>query len=79
MYFDFEDHHPDITPVGRAISWREGILISIIVHMALVIVLLTAPAWLVSTSVRAPEAVVAAKDDKKVDFTMKGGGAGASQ
>ena len=26
MYFDFEDYHPDITPVGRAISWREGVL-----------------------------------------------------
>ncbi|MFB3854278.1 MAG: energy transducer TonB [Vicinamibacterales bacterium] len=33
MYFDFEDDHPDITPVGRAISWREGVLLSIIVHL----------------------------------------------
>ena len=43
MYFDFEDYRPDITPVGRAISWREGILISIIAHMAIVILLLMAP------------------------------------
>ena len=43
MYFDFEDYHPDISPVGRAISWREGILISIIVHLAMVIVLLLYP------------------------------------
>jgi len=43
MYFDFEDYRPDISPVGRAISWREGILISIIAHMAMVIVLLLAP------------------------------------
>ena len=56
MYFDFEDHRPDISPVGRAISWREGVLISIIIHMAMVIVLLTAPAWLVATAVRVPEA-----------------------
>ena len=58
MYFDFEDHRPDITPVGRAISWREGILISIIAHMAFVIVLLTAPDWLPIQSLRrAPELV----------------------
>jgi len=64
MYFDFEDLRPDISPVGRAISWREGILISIIVHMGLVIVLLTAPQWLGARSVRRPEAVVAAKSEK---------------
>ncbi len=43
MYFDFEDYRPDITPVGRAISWREGVLLSIIVHLAIVIALLLAP------------------------------------
>lgn len=40
MYFDFEDYRPDITPVGRAISWREGVLLSIIVHLAMIIALL---------------------------------------
>ena len=24
MYFEIDDYRPDITPVGRAISWREG-------------------------------------------------------
>ena len=43
MYFDFEDYHPDISPVGRAISWREGILISIIVHLVMIIVILLLP------------------------------------
>jgi outer membrane biosynthesis protein TonB len=43
MYFDFEDYRPDINPVGRAISWREGVLISIIVHLAVVILLLLLP------------------------------------
>ncbi|PWT86316.1 MAG: hypothetical protein C5B57_01355 [Blastocatellia bacterium] len=43
MYFDFEDYRPDIYPIGRAISWREGVLISIIVHLVMVIVLLVAP------------------------------------
>ena len=43
MYFDFEDYHPDISPVGRAISWREGVLLSIIVHLVMVILILVAP------------------------------------
>src|SRR5258708_816272 len=43
MYFDFEDYHPDISPVGRAISWREGILLSVIVHMAGIIIVLLYP------------------------------------
>ena len=34
MYLDFEDYRPDIQPIGRAISWREGVLLSIIVHLA---------------------------------------------
>jgi TonB family protein len=45
MYFDFEDYHPDITPVGQAISWREGVLLSIIVHLVMVIFVLVAPKW----------------------------------
>jgi TonB family protein len=43
MYFDFEDYHPDISPVGRAISWREGVLLSVIVHLAAIIVILLYP------------------------------------
>jgi TonB family protein len=43
MYFDFEDYRPDISPVGQAISWREGILISIIVHLAMLVFLIVAP------------------------------------
>jgi TonB family protein len=43
MYLDFDDYRPDIQPIGRAISWREGVLISIIVHLVAVIVLLLLP------------------------------------
>src|ERR1041385_3774700 len=43
MYFDLEDYHPDITPVGRAISWREGILLSIIFHLSAIIFILLFP------------------------------------
>ena len=45
MYFDLEDYHPDISPVGQAISWREGVLLSIIAHLVLVILILLAPRW----------------------------------
>jgi TonB family protein len=45
MYFDFEDDRPDIAPVGSAISWREGVLLSIVLHLVGIIVLLTAPEW----------------------------------
>jgi len=45
MYFDFEDYHPDITPVGQAISWREGVLLSIIAHLLVIILVLVAPKW----------------------------------
>jgi TonB family protein len=43
MYFEIEDYKPDITPVGSVISWREGILLSIIVHLAAVIGILLSP------------------------------------
>ncbi len=43
MYFNFEDSHPDITPVGHAISWREGILLSIIFHLLATIGILAVP------------------------------------
>jgi TonB family protein len=43
MYFEFEDYKPDISPVGSVISWREGVLLSIIVHLAGVILVLMTP------------------------------------
>jgi TonB family protein len=49
MYFDFEDYRPDITPVGRAISAREGVLISIILHLVAVIAIMVLPALLPET------------------------------
>jgi TonB family protein len=46
MYFDFDEHRPEYEPVGRAISLREGVLLSIIAHLVLVIfVLLTWSRW----------------------------------
>ncbi|HSK08916.1 MAG TPA: TonB C-terminal domain-containing protein [Vicinamibacterales bacterium] len=43
MYFNFEDNHPDITPIGRAISWREGILLSIIFHLLVILLVVLMP------------------------------------
>jgi TonB family protein len=43
MYFEIDDYRPDITPVGRAISWREGVLLSIIFHLIVVILILVFP------------------------------------
>lgn len=43
MYFDFEDHRPDTPTIARAISPREGVLLSIILHLLIVITILVAP------------------------------------
>ena len=43
MYFDFEDYHPDTPTIGRVISWREGVLLSIIVHLLGVVLILLLP------------------------------------
>jgi TonB family protein len=45
MYFDFEDYHPDIAPVGRALTRLEVILLSIIFHLVMVILILLAPRY----------------------------------
>src|SRR5436190_258596 len=46
MYFEIDESHPDITPVGSVMSWREGVLLSLVVHLIFVIIGLTAPNWL---------------------------------
>lgn len=43
MYFDFDDHRPDTPTIARAISPREGVLMSIILHLLAVIVILVLP------------------------------------
>ena len=46
MYIDFEDLRPETPHLERALSVREGVLISIIVHLLLFITILVAPDWL---------------------------------
>jgi len=43
MYFDFQDGHPDLERVPSALSAREGVLVSIIVHLLVVIAVLLVP------------------------------------
>jgi TonB family protein len=46
MYFDFEDYHPSIEPVGRALTPLEMVLLTIIFHLLMVILILVSPKWL---------------------------------
>ncbi|MCC7008357.1 MAG: TonB family protein [Acidobacteria bacterium] len=66
MYLDFDDR-PDIPRVPQAISVREGVLLSIIVHLAFVIFLLVAPAeWFEA----APEEAAQAEQQEPLRFVQ---------
>jgi len=43
MYFNFDDRHPEVVGLDRAMSWREGVLLSIVLHLAGTILVLLAP------------------------------------
>jgi TonB family protein len=43
MYLDFQDGHPDYDRVPSALSTREGVLVSIIVHLVAIILILVMP------------------------------------
>jgi len=43
MYFDFEDGHPDIEGVPSALTPREGVLLTIIVHLLAILLILVLP------------------------------------
>jgi TonB family protein len=43
MYIDFEDYRPETPRVERAISVREAVLISLVLHMAIVLGIVLAP------------------------------------
>jgi TonB family protein len=58
MYIDFEDLRPDTPRVEGALSVREGVLISIIVHLLLLIAILLLPDLLPESMRQAPVAAV---------------------
>jgi TonB family protein len=72
MYFEIDETHPDITPVGSVMSWREGVLLSIIVHLVFVIIALTAPSWLATLNLEAvrPQPVAQKPDAEKTRFVF---------
>lgn len=43
MYFDFEDGHPDYARVPSALTAREGVLLSIIVHLIAILLMVIVP------------------------------------
>jgi TonB family protein len=72
MYFEIDETHPDITPVGSVMSWREGVLLSVIVHLILVILAITSPNWLASFNIQParPQQVAQRQDDEKTRFVF---------
>ena len=43
MYFDFEDGHPDLQRVPSALTAREGVMLSIIVHLVIALIAVLVP------------------------------------
>ena len=41
MYFDFDDRYRDIEPVGSAINRRDGVAVSVFVHVAIFLALIS--------------------------------------
>jgi TonB family protein len=73
MYFEIDESHPDIVPVGSVMSWREGVLLSIIVHLIFVIIAMKAPDMfgVDLDAVRArQEAAQKTNDDQKTRFVF---------
>ena len=68
MYFDFEDYRPDISPVGSAMSWREGVLISIVLHLLATLFLVLSPDWLPETARDVPVEQIAREDPPRFVF-----------
>jgi TonB family protein len=46
MYFNFDDRQPDIEHIDSAISWREGLLLSLVVHLLVVLAIVMLPSAL---------------------------------
>ena len=60
MYFDFYDRYDEVEAVGSAISKREGIVLSVVVHAAIVLAFMFAPR--LALFERTPEEIEAARE-----------------
>ena len=66
MYFDFDDHRPETPRIPQAISVREGVLASIIVHLLIVIAYLLVPeTWFERTPDQLAEARLLETPDRE--------------
>ena len=70
MYFDFEDYHPDIAPVGRALTRLEVVLLTIIFHLLMVIVILVSPKWFPHLFAPPPQVVALAQPHDRPTFVF---------
>jgi TonB family protein len=70
MYFDFEDYHPDIAPVGRALTRLEVVLLTIIFHLVLVIVILVSPKWFPRLFAPPPQVLALAQPHEQPTFVF---------
>jgi outer membrane biosynthesis protein TonB len=70
MYFEIDEGHPDISPVGSVMSWREGVLLSLVVHLVFVIIGLVAPQYFVFQSTPQPMQVARNDPQEKTQFVF---------
>jgi TonB family protein len=57
MYFDFDDRYTGVEPIGHAISRREGVVMSVVVHLMVIAAVLMLPP-LVDTPTEGQEEVI---------------------
>lgn len=72
MYFEIEDGHPDITPVGSAMSWREGLLLSLVFHVLFFAFLVFTPSLFEvnEEAIRERQAAMEKKPDEPMRFVF---------
>ena len=70
MYIDFEDLRPDTPRIAGALSVREGVLISIIVHLLLLIAILVLPDLIPESLKPTPVAAVAREPQQAPRFVF---------
>ncbi|MDQ3068920.1 MAG: TonB C-terminal domain-containing protein [Acidobacteriota bacterium] len=71
-YFDFDGRYDDEGRVGSALSWRESVLVSLLVHALLVIAMLVLPDVPWFAEMMAPDVVAApaSQEERPLPFMM---------
>lgn len=70
MYLDFEDHRPETPSVPPVISRREGVLLSLVLHLSLTIAYLVMPKGFFEREVVPVAPVPAQAPEDRVQFVM---------